>query len=150
MALTDTGPIRRGIVRMLRSSTPLMSSLRGGIHEGLSSRQAKYPFLLFTEVSAPISTDHGRTGDKGTREIKALYDISILARKQVEADNLLPLVDELFTDAAEALDALVDGQTVYYCQRVSTMPTGPEKDDEQRYYVQRGATFEIWTWQPIS
>jgi hypothetical protein len=127
-----------------------MSQLRGGIHEGLSSRQTKYPFLLFTEVSAPIYTDHGRTGDKGTREIKALYDISILASKQVQADNLLPLVDALFTDAAQALDALVDGQTVYYCQRVGTMPTGPDRDDEGRYYVQRGGTFEIWTWQPLT
>ena len=150
MALTDSGPIRRGIVRLLRSSTPLTSQLRGGIHEGLSSRQVKSPFLLYSEVSAPIITDNGRTGDHGTREIRGLYDIVIISSRQAEADNLALLVDQLFTDAEGALDSLVDGQTVYYCQRVGNAGTGPGRDDEGRYYVSRGGSFEIWTVQPLT
>lgn len=150
MSLTDSEPIRIGISRRLRSSTELMSSLRGGIHERLSSRQVPYPYLLYNEVSTPIYTDHGGAGNKGTREIKGLYDVMILASTQREAGTLSQLIDRLFTDAQDALNELVDGQTVYYCQRVGSAGTGPDRDDEGRYYVQRGATFEIWTWQPIT
>jgi hypothetical protein len=111
----------------------------------------KYPYLLYSLVSAPFVRDWGSGNDKGQREIRALYDISALATNQVEANNLARLIDELFSSSTseEDLNAVVDGQTVTYCDRVSALPTGPDKDDEGRYYVQKGGTYEIWTVQPI-
>jgi len=150
MALTDSSAILRGIVRMIRSSAEITGLLNGGIHEGLSSRQVPYPYILYGEVSAPIRTDNGRTGDKGSREIDGLYDIRALASKQRDAGTLAQLIDRLFTDAEVALDAFVDGQTVWYCQRVGSAGVGPDRDDEGRYYVDRGGTFRIRTVQPIT
>lgn len=150
MALTDSGPILRGIARHLRTSAEIATFLRGGIHEGLSSRQVPYPYILYSEVSAPIRTDNGRTGDKGTREIDGLYDIRALASNQREAGTLAQLIDQLFTDAEGALTTVVDGQTVWYCQRVGAAGLGPNRDDEGRYYVDRGGTFRIRTVQPIT
>jgi len=150
MALTNTGPIKRGIVRLLRTSVPITGPLRGGIHERLSSRQVRYPYLIYSQVAAPIITDSGGTNSDGTREIRALFDISVLATNQVDAENIDELIDQLFTDQQDALDGLVDGQTVYYCQRIADMPTGPDRDSEGRFYVQKGGTYEIWTTQPIT
>jgi hypothetical protein len=150
MALTNTGPIKRGIVRLLRSSAPITDPLRGGIHERLSSRQVAYPYLIYSQVAAPIITDFGGASSSGTRELRTLFDISILATRQVDAENIDELIDVLFSGQQAALDAYVDGQTVYHCERIADMPTGPDRDDEGRFYVQKGGTYEIWTVQPIT
>jgi hypothetical protein len=149
MALTGTAPIERGIVRRLRSSVDVTGPLRGGIHERLSSRQVKYPYLVYQRVSAPIITDNGGAGSGGTREIRALYDILVYASNQAVAKRLDELIDNLFTDHADELSSLVDGQTVYYCQRIADAGIGPDRDTEDRYYVQQGGTYAIWTVQPI-
>lgn len=149
--LSGTEVIDRGIVRMLRSTADLVAPLRGGIHESLSSRQVKYPYLLYALVSAPFVQDWGSGSDKGQREIRALYDISALATNQPEANNLAALIDTLFgaSPSKETLDQFLDGQTCTYCAVVATPPMGPDKDDEGRYYVQKGRTVEVWTVQPI-
>ncbi len=150
MALTNTGPIKRGIVRLLRSSAPIVSPLRGGIHERLSSRQVRYPYLIYSQVAAPVIWDSGPASGDGTRELRTLFDISVLATNQVDAENIDELIDQLFSGHAADLDGHVDGQTVYHCERIADMPTGPDRDDEGRFYVQKGGTYEIWTTQPIT
>jgi hypothetical protein len=149
MALTNTGPIKRGIVRLLRSSPAIVDPLRGGIHERVSSRQVAYPYLIYSQVGAPVIWDSGPAAAGGTREIRSVFDISVLATRQVDAETIDELIDALFSGHAGALDALVDGQTVYHCERIADMPTGPDRDEEGRFYDQKGGTYEIWTTQPI-
>lgn len=151
MTLTGTGPIKRAIVRRTRSSGPLRTALVGGIHQRLAPSKIVYPFLVYAEAAAPFTKDWGTGSTLGTREIRALYDMTIYAKNAVEAENLDQLIDNLFDGADRELDPLVDGQRVTYCARVGTLPGGgPETDDEGKYYVQIGGTYEIWTEQPIT
>lgn len=148
---TGTGPIKRGIVRLARSSGPLMTGLVGGIHQKLASRVVVYPYLVYAEVSAPFIRDWGTTATEGSREIRALYDLTVYATNPVEAENLDQLIDTLFDGADLELDPLVDGQRVTYCARVATLPGGgPDRDDEGKYMATVGGTYEIWTEQPIT
>lgn len=150
MSLTGTAPIKRGIVRRARSSGPLRAALVGGIHQRLAPSKIAYPFLVYTEAAAPFTRDWGTGVNLGTREIRALYDLTIYAKNAVEAENLDQLIDNLLDGADRELDPLVDGQRVTYCARVGTIPGGgPEVDDEGKYYVSIGGTYEIWTEQPI-
>jgi hypothetical protein len=151
MTATGTGPIKRAIVRRLRSSGALRTVLVGGIHQHLARGKRSYPYVVYTEVTAPFIRDWGTGSDQGTREIHALYDIAVYASNPVEAENLDQLIDNLFDGADRELDPLVDGQRVTYCARVATIPAGgPQEDDEGRYYAQVGGTYEIWTEQQIS
>jgi hypothetical protein len=150
MAPTTTAPIKNGIVRRIRSSSDIKAAINGGIHEREAPRRVRYPFIVFSEVAAPQNTAWGNNG--GTIEIHAVYDISAIALEKAEAQNLDSLLNRLFgaLDSDVQLDDLVVGQHVTLCQRVSTMPTGPDRDDEGRRIVQFGGTYEIWTTQPFS
>lgn len=147
MALSTTRPIKNGIVRLIRSQPDLKAALVGGIHQRLGPRRLKYPFCVYSEVSAPFIYDWGAEGDQGKVTIKALYDISFFALNSVEAENLDSLCNDLFSgpNAPEDLQAFVVGQTVIYCRRTVNMPTGPDRDDEGRRVVQFGGTYAIWT-----
>lgn len=151
MALTTTRPIKNGIVRLVRSSPELKAALVGGIHQRVGPRRLRYPFLVYSEVSAPFVYDWGGDGDYGKATIHGLYDISVFALNPVEAENLDSLVNALFSDpfAAENLQAFIVGQTVLFCRRTVSMPTGPDRDDEGRRIVQIGGTYAIWTVQPV-
>lgn len=147
MAFTSTGPIKRGVVRRIRSDATLSAALVGGIHQRLAPRKIAYPFLVYDEVSAPMIDDWGTT-EAGGREIRALYDLTVYATNTVEAENLGQLVHDLFDGADIELDPLVDGQRVTLCRIASTLPdNGPERDDTGAYYAQIGHTVEIWTQQ---
>jgi hypothetical protein len=147
-----TGPIKRGIVRFTRSNGTLKSALVGGIHERLAPRKVPYPFLVYSEVSAPLLFDWGTEADGGHVEIHSLWDLTIYSLKKVEAQNLDALLAGLFSSlsAAEDLAAFIPGQTVLLCRRTSSTPTGPGRDDEGQYLDQIGGTYEIWTDQPLT
>lgn len=147
MAFLSTGPIKRGVVRRIRSDVALANALVGGIHQRLAPRKIEYPFLVYDEVSAPMLDDSG-TGPGGGREIRALYDVTVFATNPVEAENLGQRVYTLFDGADIELDSLVDGQRVTLCRIAATLPdNGPERDDTGAYYAQIGHTVEIWTQQ---
>lgn len=151
MAATGTGPIKRAIVRRMRSSSALQAALVGGIHQRLAPRKIAYPFFLYDEVSAPFVRDWGTGSDNGGREIRALYDLTIYAANAVEAENLGQLVHDLFDGADVEMTPLVDGQRVTYCQIIGTLPdNGPERDDTGAYFARIGHQLEIWTEQPIT
>jgi hypothetical protein len=144
---TGTLPIKRAIVRRARTSGALNAALVGGIHQRLAPRKIAYPFMVYDEVDAPFTRDWG-SSDGPMREIRALFDITIYASNPVEAENLGQLVDALYNDAETAMDALVDGQRVFYCTVESVRPdNGPERDDTGAYYAQHGLTLGIWTVQ---
>lgn len=149
--VTQTGPIKRGLVRRLRSSNELVTSLVGGIHQRAVQGKVRYPHVIYLEVSSPITRIWGGNGDKGTREIKSLWQIEARALNAVDAENIDQLIDNLFEDGESALDQLIDGQTVKSCGRVSSIPDGgPDRDLEGRRYYRVGGTYEILTDQPIT
>lgn len=142
-----TAPLKNGIVRLVRSSSDLRTALVGGIHERLAPRRTKYPFMEFSEVSAPFFYSSGGR----LLEIHAMFDITVFSLNKVEAQNLDLLLARLFgsANADVDLDALVVGQHVILCHRIGNTPTGPDRDDEGRRIVQFGGTYEIWSTQPI-
>jgi hypothetical protein len=147
-----TGPIKRGLVRMTRNNGTLKAAFVGGIHERLAPRKAPYPFMVFSEVSAPLEFDWGTATDGGHVEIHSLWDLTVYSLKKAEAQNLDKLLAGLFssTSAAEDLGVFIPGQTVLLCRRTSSTPTGPGRDDEGQYLDQIGGTYEIWTDQPLT
>lgn len=151
MALTGADRILNGVVRLMRSSTSLRTTLKGGIHEDVAGRRVKYPLATYGKVSAPYVHDWGSNGNAGVREIHALVDISFWSLSKVEAENLDQLTDNLFSSSTstEDLDAVVVGQTVFYCRRVGDLPMGPARDNEGRRIVRDGGTYDIRTYQPI-
>lgn len=152
MADTTTMPIKRAIVRLTRSHGPLDSRLTGGIHQRVASRRARYPFMVYSEVSAPWFHDLGDGNGSIHREIHALFDISFFSLNQVEAENLDSLAAALFSSSTsdDALQAFLPEQRVLICRRTADMPTGPDRDATGRPVTQIGGTYEIWTDQALS
>lgn len=141
-----TGPIERAIVRVMRSNAGSFEPpLRGGIHNRLSPRKLVYPYVVYSKVSAPIS--YASAGNDGiTRAtIDALYDITVVALRSVDADNIDRLLGSLFGGpyADKVLQAFLEGQHVQRCQRVAETPTGPEREGTGQRVVEIGATYNI-------
>lgn len=152
MALTTTDRLKNGLVRRVRSVGELRTALVGGVHQNTASRRVRYPFLTYSEVSAPFIQDWGGSDNGGTREIRWLVDLTIWALNPVQAENLLLLLDGAFSGqrADKELQPFVVGQTVTLCRATGVRPpTGPERDDEGRRVFDRGITVEIWSTQPI-
>lgn len=145
-ALT-TAPLERGLVRMIRSAEPFEPPLKGGIHDRLSPRKLVYPYLLYSLVSAPIVADDGVTV-----VIDALYDISVVALRSVDAKNIDLQLARLFGGryADRVLQPFVEGQHVQVCKRVSAMPTGPERSGTGTRVVQIGSTYNIVVDAPVT
>lgn len=152
MAQSTTMPIKRAIVRLTRSNGPLASALIGGIHQRVAPRRVSYPFMVYSEVSAPWIHDMGDANGAIHREIHALYDISFFSENPVEAENLDLLAATLFSSPTsdDALQAFLPEQTVLICRRSSNMPTGPDRDAVGKRIVQIGGTYEIWTDQALT
>jgi len=145
MAVPTTAPLKRGIVRRLRSSTPLISQLKGGIHQRIAPRRTRYPFIKYAQVSAPWSFDAGGEGNDGHATVDALYDISVLSLNPIQAETLDAIIQDLFSSRTADIDlnAVVDGLNVQRCHRVADLPTGPERDGEGRRIVEIGGTYRI-------
>ena len=151
-----TDRIDRGIIRKVRQTEALKAKLSrsaggGGVHESFASRKVRYPFFTYTVVSAPIlldwGADSGSNETNGTREIRAIYDLTFWSRSKVEAQNLDSILDNVLR---EKEDLEVEGQTVIHLQRISPAAgNGPDIDDEGRRYTRAGGSYEIWTTQPI-
>lgn len=142
-----TAPLKNGIVRLVRADPDLKAALIGGIHERVAPRKVPYPFMVFSEVSAPFFYSSGGRH----LEIHALFDITVFALKKVEAQNLDMLLARLFSSGSSDVDlqAFVTEQRVILCHRTANTPTGPERDDVGNRVVQFGGQYEIWSDQPI-
>jgi len=140
MDAPSTAPLKRALVRRLRNDSELAAALKGGINQRTAPRKLKYPYLVYSEVSAPF-----REG-QGVVTCDALYDISIVALTSVEAENLDQLVAKALSGrrADKELQPFLDGQMhVQKCDRVATMPTGPERNALGQRVVQIGGTYNI-------
>lgn len=139
-----TAPLKRGIVRLLRSSSELTTPLKGGINQRTAPRTLKYPYLMYSLVSDPVRTDWG--GPDGQRvTLDCLFDISAVALRSVEAENLDMIIANLLSNpTADAdLQQYTDGQHVQLCTRVASMPTGPERNALGQRVSQFGGTYHI-------
>jgi hypothetical protein len=146
-----SAPIRYGLIRLIRSfSADIVPPLRGGIHESVARRKVPYPFIILTEVSAPVVRDPGGEKNKGHVTIDALYDVIVTALKTVDADNIDKLLANRLSDHEDDLQPFVVGQNVQRIDRVAHPPTGPERDATGQWIVRRGGTYRIVTDTPIA
>ena len=53
MALSTTFQMKQALVRLLRSNGSLVSAAIGGFHQGVAPQKVKYPFVVYSFVSAP-------------------------------------------------------------------------------------------------
>lgn len=149
MALSTTFPIKRAIVRRVRDTAPLKAAFVGGIHERLSPRKVRFPYLVYSEVSAPFVGDWGATGDGGRREIDALFDLDIYDVDSSRAETLLEQLDALFNGPSAASALAVEGQNVLLVETRAKTPMGPDRDAIGRRIDRQGITVHIQTDQPI-
>jgi len=149
MALSTTFPIKRALVRLVRDSAPLKAALVGGIHQRLSPRKVRFPYLVYSEVSAPFVSDWGAGGDNGRREIDALYDLDIYDVDSSRAESLLEQLDGLLNGPGAASALAVEGQTVLLVETRAKTPMGPDRDAVGRRIDRVGITVHIQTDQPI-
>jgi hypothetical protein len=138
MVVTTSSPIKRGIVRTVRSSGPLKAALVGGIHEKFAPGKIAYPFMVYDVVAAPYAPLWG------SMVIVALVDMMVFALNGVDANN----VDQLIFNVFDGTQINVDGQTTLICRRVADLPGGPDVDSEGKKIYQIGGMYEIWTDQP--
>lgn len=115
----------------------LYSQILGGIHEGFAPEKKPYPLLVYSMVSDV----YGFTW--GALEHHALFDIRVISRGSVEANNLDALVLTTLNDAALS----VTGQSTLLCRRVADLSDQDEDDEGRKVYVV-GGTYEVWTDQP--
>lgn len=142
-----SAPIRYGLIRLVRSNDEVRTALKGGIHNRLARRKTAYPFLVISEVSAPVARDPGGANNAGHLTIDALYDVYVAALKQVEADDLDQLLAWLLSGpgAEAALQQYIVGQHLQRIDRVAHPPMGPERDATGRWVVRQGGTYRIVT-----
>lgn len=143
MRRTTEANISRALVQTLRANNSgfVAATLNGklnGVHEGIAPKGAEYPFLTYDLVYAPNDDDWSN------RTIRAGFYVSAWSENQVEASNL----DALISDALEDRLEPVEGQTILYCRRIAGMRF-PEVDAEGKRIYRVGATYQIWTDQPL-
>ena len=139
MTASTTAPIKRALVRQLRSSVPLMAAIAGGIHQAVAPKKVAYPFVVYSLVTAP--RDYQQDGF----QYWAQFDVFAFAVNPVDAEN----VDSLVAAALEDAPLAVTGQELLYCRRISdtTMPPAPDKTGRRIFQV--GGTYRIVTDQPL-
>ena len=137
MTLTTSFNIQRALVRTLRASSA-NSGLPGDWHEGIAPRDTAMPFGTYTEHPTALTDTHT------SRLIVASYDVWIVAKDQVEANNL----DAAFYNDLEDGLLTVDGQTTLYCRRQSDLRDKEETEAGDMIY-RAGGTYSIWTDQSL-
>lgn len=137
MTLSTTANVKRALVQQLRSNLTLKAALVGGIHEGFSPEKPEYPLLVYHEISAPY------VWLWGSLMLYTRFDVWVLHRESVGANNLDALVFSTLNDA----DLAVDGQSTLICRRVADM-SSQDVDDEGRKIYMVGGSYLIETDQP--
>jgi len=129
--------IRRAVVQAVRAASAY-SSLKG-IFNGFAPEQTEYPFAVYNQIAAPYEDDWTN------RMTLSAFDIFVYSRNEVEANTL----DQALADALDGAQLTVEDQTALICRRVNDIPVSPDVDEEGKKIYQVGATYEIWTDQPL-
>lgn len=141
---TTSAPLLQAIVQKLKANASLMSTLTGGIHEGLAPLGTTYPFLVYQMHYSPI--DYDWTGALTRTGI----DLVVHTRDQVEGRTLDQLVMDTLQDADFDFSATQlgsSGQYTLYCRRVLDLSSVDLDDKGQKVYLIGGQN-EIWVDQP--
>jgi len=137
MTYTSSAPIVRALVQRVRANAALRASLVGGIHEGFSPEPiATYPMAIYN----PVALSYEDTWT--SREIVALFDVTIYSRDQVQASNL----DQSMLEQLDGAALTPEGQTSLICRRVGDIRNA-DVDEEGLKVYGVGGSYEIWTAQ---
>lgn len=135
---TTTAPIKRGLVRWLRSTTNWSTVVRGGLHQSMAPLKVQYPFVTYNLL--PTGRDFQFDG----MQIVVDVDIFAFSENAVDAEN----VDSLIAARLHDAQITVDGQTLLLCRRVADI-TNPQIDGRGRRVYQIGGTYRLMTDQSI-
>ncbi len=138
MALSTTAPMKRALVRLLRSNGALVAAAVGGFHQGIAPQKVKYPFVVYNFVSSP------RDYDWDGVMFNALVDIFAFAVNPIDAENVDALIASTTQDASPAVDG---GQSTMYLRRIADVSLPPDVDGQGRRIVQFGGSYRFITQQ---
>jgi hypothetical protein len=146
MTVSTGFPIKVALVQALRGGGPLVSAIaaaRGGtagkwLHEGFAPEKTEYPFVTYQQVWGPYFYTWGSV------MLRAGFDVKVYSENSVEANNLFALVAAELDEA----ELPVAGQSTLACRRVADL-NDPDVDEEGKKVYMVGATYEVWTDQPL-
>ncbi len=147
MTVSTGFPIKVAIVQALRDSESLKAAVavaRGAsvpgnwLHEGFAPEKVPYPFVTYQQVYGPYLYLWGSV------LLTAGFDIRVFSENSVEANNLFALIAAELDEA----DLPVAGQSSLICRRVADL-VSPDVDEEGKKIYSVGATYEVWTDQPL-
>jgi len=152
MTVSTGFPIKRAIVQTLRYGHGPRSYVfpegheRAGevaltgqwLHEEFAPEKTKYPFITYQQIYGPLSYLWGSV------LLRAGFDVKVYSENSVEANNLFALVATVLDEA----NLVVAGQSTLICRRVGDL-TDSDVDEEGKKIYMVGATYEVWTDQPL-
>src|SRR3990172_9155650 len=152
MTVSTGFPIKRAIVQTLRYGHgprsyvfPLGHERAGEValtgnwlHEDFAPQKVPYPFLTYQQIYGPLYYLWGSV------MLRAGFDIKVFSENSVEANNLFALVAAVLDEAS----LQVAGQSTLICRRVGDL-NDSDVDEEGKKIYMVGATYEVWTDQPL-
>ena len=152
MTVSTTAPIKTAVIRTLRFGHgprsyvfPAGHKLEGQqaltgkwLHDGFAPEKHPYPFVTYQFINSMKSYPWGSV------MTLAAVDVKVFSLNNVEADNLFVLCAAVLDEAP----LQIAGQATLICRRVADLG-GPDVDEEGRKISMVGATYMIWTDQPL-
>jgi hypothetical protein len=108
------------------------------LHEGFAPEKTPYPFVTYQQIYGPLFYLWGSV------LLTAAFDIKVFSKNSVEANNLFALIAAIFDETS----LVVAGQSTLICRRIADL-NSPDVDEEGQKIYMVGATYEVWTDQPI-
>src|SRR6185503_15965055 len=135
------------IVQALRGSSQLVAAIAAGhengaagkwLHEGFAPEKTEYPYVTYQQIYGPYFYTWG------SAMLTAGFDVKVWSENSVEANNLFALVAAELDEA----ELPVAGQSTLACRRTADL-NDPDVDEEGKKVYAVGATYEVWTDQPL-
>jgi len=108
------------------------------LHEDFAPEKTKYPFITYQQIYGPLNYLWGSV------MLRAGFDVKVYSENSVEANNLFALVATVLDEAS----LVVAGQSTLICRRVGDL-NDSDVDEEGKKIYMVGATYEVWTDQPL-
>jgi len=147
MTVSSGFPIKVAIVQALRDGAGLVAAIAAAhesgaagkwLHEGFGPEKTPYPFVTYQQVYGPYAYTWGSV------MLRAGFDVKVYSENSVEANNLFALVAAELDEA----ELPVAGQSTLICRRAADLGS-PDTDEEGKKIYMVGATYEVWTDQPL-
>jgi len=147
MTVSSGFPVKVAIVQALRGGAGLVAAIAAAhkngaagkwLHEGFAPEKTEYPFVTYQQIYGPYFYLWGSV------MLTAGFDVRVFSANSVEANNLFALIAAELDEA----ELPVAGQSTLICRRVADL-NGPDVDEEGTKIYMVGATYEVWTDQPL-